>query len=537
VRRRLIAALVVLIGLVAVGLVLRRARAPQDDRVWQTPSPTVVAVVPASPTPLASPAPPRLEGVVPRSPTPVFPATPPASPAVPSPTPDARARPSAPDWLQTTGREFVDTAGRTVVLRGFVTLTNDSEGQPVVYTLDDYRRMRQLGANYQSIRLGAGALGAWPGTAGAPQYLDRLAGMVAMAKQVGMYSTFKLTVYDLRGFTRGGWEALWADRHGEQVALIAGWRRIWERFRDEPAVVGYDLLNEPEPGDLGVSTETFIADYLNPFYRRVIDDLRRTDARHLAFFQPPFGSPPYRAPLQRPGVVYTPHFYPNLPNYLRRGDFSTSAYAPELQRFLSEASLHQAPLFIGEYGMPWSPRNDGDAPRERQYQQLERTASALFDQHRLGFSRPWFADDRAGVRLGGLDLNWALIRGTAGLRGPERTFITDIIARPYPQRVAGTLEAFGFDFDGRTFTLRYHSRQRLGRTEVYVPQRRHYPAGFQVRHSGGAVLRSDPASPTGLRLASGPTGSPTGAFTWHETDQVLVIQEWQDAETTLEIVP
>lgn len=413
-RRRLIAALVVLIGLVAVGLVLRRARAPQDDRVWQTPSPTVVAVVPASPTPLASPAPPRLEGVVPRSPTPMFPATPPASPAVPSPTPDARARPSAPDWLQTTGREFVDTAGRTVVLRGFVTLTNDSEGQPVVYTLDDYRRMRQLGANYQSIRLGAGALGAWPGAPGAPQYLDRLAGMVAMAKQVGMYSTFKLTVYDLRGFTRGGWEALWADRHGEQAALIAGWRRIWERFRDEPAVVGYDLLNEPEPGDLGVSPETFIADYLNPFYRRVIDDLRRTDARHLAFFQPPFGSPPYRAPLQRPGVVYTPHFYPNLPNYLRRGDFSTSAYAPELQRFLSEASLHQAPLFIGEYGMPWSPRNDGDAPRERQYQQLERTASALFDQHRLGFSRPWFADDRAGVRLGGLDLNWALIRGPPG---------------------------------------------------------------------------------------------------------------------------
>ena len=81
----------------------------------------------------------------------------------------------------------------------------DPDATAVEYTLADYERMAALGFNYQSIRVDAAALGAWPGVPEQPGYLERLDDMVALAKQAGMYSNFKLTFYNLDalGYTEG----------------------------------------------------------------------------------------------------------------------------------------------------------------------------------------------------------------------------------------------------------------------------------------------------------------------------------------------
>jgi endoglycosylceramidase len=324
-------------------------------------------------------------------------------------------------------------------LRGFVTINRNSDGSAVDYTFEDYRRMRSLGANSQSIRLGMGLLGFERGGIADPHYLERLQSMVQLARQVGMYSEFKLTTYDVPGFSsRSGesaWTQFWDNAGGSQDRAIAAWLNVWRLFKNEPAVVGYDLLNEPQKGTLGVDDASFVATYVNPFYQMAIDQLRAIDAQHLAFFQPPYLARegqylpygPYAASIARPRVVYAPHFYPNLTGYLRNKDYSTAQYASAFQRYVNEAQANNAPLFIGEYAMPWDPKNDGNAALENKYQVLEKAQTNLFIQNGVGFTRPWYADDRAGTTIGQFTLSHALIRGRS-LKGPLRTFITDVFS-------------------------------------------------------------------------------------------------------------
>ena len=332
-------------------------------------------------------------------------------------------------YVQTSGSKFVDSSGNQIKLRGFVTITNNTDGSPVTYSLADYQKMKSLGANFQSIRVGAGALGAWTGFAANPNYLTQLDSMVSLAKQVGMYTEFKLTMYDVFGFdlaaTTPYWNALWYNRAGSQDAVIAGYNSIWSRYVNEPYVVGYDLLNEPQEGTLNLSDASFESQYLNPFYVKEIGQLRSIDSHHIAFFQPPLEAASYLVPLNQPQIAYAPHFYPNLRDFFS-GRWTTSGYQPLMQRFLSEAAAQNAPLYIGEYGMPWPIDQDGNATSQTAYANLERTAVNLFIANQLSFTRPWYSNDGAAVSIGGRMYTWSVIQGQNGLGGTMRTFITSI---------------------------------------------------------------------------------------------------------------
>jgi len=50
------------------------------------------------------------------------------------------------------------------------------------------------------------------------------------------------------------WKNFWANRpvadgRGVQDVLAGQWRRVARRFRNQPLVLGYDMLNEPYPGE------------------------------------------------------------------------------------------------------------------------------------------------------------------------------------------------------------------------------------------------------------------------------------------------
>jgi hypothetical protein len=459
-----------------------------------------------------------------------------------SPTIVVAADLSAPatDWIRADGTRLVDGQGRQFLPRGFVTITNNSDGSAVSYTVNDFRRMRAMGANHHTLRIHAASLGVIPNLPANPFYLLRLDAAVARAKEAGLYTVFKLAMYDTPLYGSASWGSLWANQNGEQAAVLNAWRLIWERYKDEPAVLGYDLLNEPELGTLEVTYPTFVANHLTPFYRAAIDQLRTIDQRHLAYFQPPKLWLNYPTALERPQAVYAPHYYPNLMDYLN-GDFSTTQYAPLLQIFRAQAQWLGAPLVIGEYGMPWFKGNDGNATVESQYQAQEKLAGSLMDASGLGFTRPWFSDDRAEhywAELGIL-LNWALFQGSGGLGGPERRFITDAVVRPYPQLLSGTSPTGGFTYDHATrqFSLAY-TPTAGGHTEVFTPRARHYAGGFQVRYTGGLVLAYDAAAPSGLRVVANPGGLDAGAFAWDEARQALTIGEWLTGQpVTLEVLP
>jgi len=66
----------------------------------------------------------------------------------------------------------------------------------------------------------------------------------------------------------------------EQEHLIAIWRRLATHYRDEPAVLGYDLLNEPIPHFPRLAP---LNPSLEPLYKKLSGEIRKVDAHHILF--------------------------------------------------------------------------------------------------------------------------------------------------------------------------------------------------------------------------------------------------------------
>jgi aryl-phospho-beta-D-glucosidase BglC (GH1 family) len=61
---------------------------------------------------------------------------------------------------------------------------------------------------------------------------------------------------------------------------VALWRALAAHYRDDPTVLGYDLLNEPISP---YSDEKFLNPQLEGFYRDIVDAIRSVDGNHLVF--------------------------------------------------------------------------------------------------------------------------------------------------------------------------------------------------------------------------------------------------------------
>ncbi|MCB0316056.1 MAG: cellulase family glycosylhydrolase, partial [Calditrichaeota bacterium] len=64
-----------------------------------------------------------------------------------------------------------------------------------------------------------------------------------------------------------------------QDRLVDLWRKIAERYCDEPAVAAYDLLNEPLPRRTGAADQ--YAHLVEPLYRRITAAIRAVDPHHM----------------------------------------------------------------------------------------------------------------------------------------------------------------------------------------------------------------------------------------------------------------
>ena len=123
----------------------------------------------------------------------------------------------------------------------------------------------------------------------------------------------------------------------EQERLIAIWRRLAAHYRDEPAVLGYDLLNEPIPHFPKLAP---LNSSLEPLYRKLSAEIRNVDVHHILFlggaqwdtnfsvFGKPFDS----------NVAYTFHKYWTAPD--------ESVIRP----YLDFRDQYDVPIWMGESG-------------------------------------------------------------------------------------------------------------------------------------------------------------------------------------------
>jgi endoglucanase len=127
------------------------------------------------------------------------------------------------------------------------------------------------------------------------------------------------------------------DSLQEQEHLIAVWRRLATHYRDEPMVLGYDLLNEPIPHFLGLAP---LNSKLEPLYKKLSGEIRNVDTHHIFFlggaqwdtnfsvFGKPFDA----------NVAYTFHKYWSPPD--ENG----------IRQYIDFRERYDVPIWMGESG-------------------------------------------------------------------------------------------------------------------------------------------------------------------------------------------
>jgi hypothetical protein len=123
----------------------------------------------------------------------------------------------------------------------------------------------------------------------------------------------------------------------EQEHLIAVWRRLAMHYRDEPAVLGYDLLNEPIPTFPKLAP---LNSLLEPLYKKLSAEIRKVDTHHILFlggaqwdsnfsvFGKPFDA----------NVAYTFHKYWTAPD------------ESVIRQYIDFRERYDVPIWMGESG-------------------------------------------------------------------------------------------------------------------------------------------------------------------------------------------
>ena len=254
------------------------------------------------------------------------------------------------------------------------------------------------------------------------------------------------------------------ESHPElQDHYSAMWAHVAERFADHPAVIGYDIMNEPWEGSYVADQETFDTTLYHAFLQRVIDAIRTADSDGWVFYEPRAFGPNQAEPswLPRlddprdgdPRLVYYPHFYPFA--YETGYDPDSDSYIDRWQEYrAAEMEEHRAPVVVGEFStLPF----DSEDLRAAYFARM----NAMLDQTTSG----WAFWDRG------------LLHATQD--GGELE-VLDYLVRPYPRAIAGQPLEYGFDAETGVFTLTFESRAKVdGVTEIFVPAAR-YPDGWDL---------------------------------------------------------
>jgi endoglucanase len=125
-----------------------------------------------------------------------------------------------------------------------------------------------------------------------------------------------------------------------QDQLVALWQAIARRYKDEPSVAGYDLLNEPLPEQTGAAKK--YKAQLEPLYKRVTKAIREIDAKHMIILEGADWSNDwsvFSAPFDK-NLVYQFHYY----------CWGNPPVIWSIQHFLNDRNRFHAPVWVGETG-------------------------------------------------------------------------------------------------------------------------------------------------------------------------------------------
>jgi aryl-phospho-beta-D-glucosidase BglC (GH1 family) len=125
-----------------------------------------------------------------------------------------------------------------------------------------------------------------------------------------------------------------------QARLIELWAKLANRYKDEPTIAAYDLLNEPLPERTGAFGKYHAQ--LEPLYRRITHAIRTVDARHMITLE--------GADWANNWSVFSKRFDENLVYQFHYYCWDRPAKLNSIGKYLDERNRLGGPVWVGETG-------------------------------------------------------------------------------------------------------------------------------------------------------------------------------------------
>jgi aryl-phospho-beta-D-glucosidase BglC (GH1 family) len=215
------------------------------------------------------------------------------------------------------------------------------------------------------------------------QYLDKVIELCAKYK---IYTVIDL--HALPGSQNQHWHSdnpthkafFWQHKDFQDRVVII-WEAIAKRYKDQPWVAGYDVINEPaEP----------TGEKLVPYYKRLRDAILKIDPNHILFLE----GDKYAVNFDKftevwDNVVYTNHDYAT-PGFMAGGDYpgiTRGRYFDKdtlEQDFLKKSEFmfsRKVPLWVGEFG----PVYLGDPKSDEMRYQILKDQLAYYNKYKVSW--------------------------------------------------------------------------------------------------------------------------------------------------------
>lgn len=406
-------------------------------------------------------------------------------------------------YSENTNRVFIkDKEGRSLILHG-VNVNPDAKGDPLRVgwpKKQDYADLTEKwGFNF--VRY----LVLWDGIEAKKgeydrAYFDRIRERLDWCEELGLKVVLDMH-QDLYALRYGGDSAPdWAiiddgesfemqspwELNYRQPAVIASINNFWDtsrghgylqehfikavvelvkEFKDHPAVLGYDLYNEPTMATSEMFS--FEEKYLQPFYEKLIPAIREVDNENWIFYEPSAlgvnqglrsGLGVLKDPRKgEPRLAYFPHLYTiDYDVYTKYIGFPIfiNKWAASRNR---EVKLQKAPMLVGEMGVDQTSSGSPEFMEE---------VMNMFDKTSSGWAYwAYMKKDR-----------WSPFNDDG-----SNMIARNLVVRPYPKSVAGQPKSYGFDVNSGKFWLDFNTDPKVkAPTEIYIPKN-HYPNGWDLQ--------------------------------------------------------
>jgi len=228
---------------------------------------------------------------------------------------------------------------------------------------DDFKNIANLGANTLRIPFHHKLLESKP-------YSYSSQGFVYLDKALSWAQKYNLKVIlDLHAacgaqntdwHSDGGGHALLWEYEECRKRTVRLWEVVAERYKDKPALLGYDILNEPVLADAHIPV-------LTQLYRDIIRAVQAIDKKHIIFLEGDVWAQriDHLADLVAEKVVVSIHTYHPLdyvfnfvpfqrfPGKLNGQQWDAKHLVKCLEPYFSFCQRYQTEIFVGEFGINW----------------------------------------------------------------------------------------------------------------------------------------------------------------------------------------